>query len=78
MIVNCYIGTMIDRTPYAVQTSSTLREACEEANFDFAAGQMQLDGATLRPGDIDKTFDDFGITQTCYLIRVAKLANARQ
>ncbi|MDR9824985.1 hypothetical protein RCJ22_05100, partial [Vibrio sp. FNV 38] len=37
---------------------------------------MMLDGVTLRPGDLDKSFDDFGIAETCYLLSVQKADNA--
>jgi hypothetical protein len=54
----------------------TLREALEMAEIDYTAGIMNLDGSTLNPGDLDKTFADFGIREKCYLLNVVKADNA--
>ena len=37
---------------------------------------MNLDGTTLKAGDLNKTFADFGVTDSCYLLAVAKADNA--
>jgi hypothetical protein len=37
---------------------------------------MNLDGAPLQPGDLDKTFAQFGITDKCFLLNVVKADNA--
>ena len=34
------------------------------------------DSLTLSPGDLDKTFADFGIAEKCYLLNVVKADNA--
>jgi hypothetical protein len=36
---------------------------------------MNLDGSPLHPGDLDKTFADFGIAEKCYLLNVVKADN---
>ena len=35
-----------------------------------------LDGTTLMPGDLDKSFAQFGITEKCFLLNVVKADNA--
>ena len=40
------------------------------------SGIINLDGSTLNPGDLDKTFADFGIKENCFLLNVAKVDNA--
>ena len=37
---------------------------------------MHLDGSSLNPGDLDKTFQQFGITEKCFLLNVVKADNA--
>ena len=37
---------------------------------------LHLDGATLRPGDLDKTFGELGIKEKCFLLNVVKADNA--
>ena len=54
----------------------TLREALEDAEVDYMVGMMNLDGSPLSPGDLDRTFADFGITEKCYLLNVVKADNA--
>lgn len=44
--------------------------------MDYTRGTIQLDSAPLGPGDLDKTFADFGITEKCYLLNVVKADNA--
>ena len=39
---------------------------------DYTRGLMHLDGAPLGPGDLDKTFADFGITERCFLLNVVE------
>jgi len=37
---------------------------------------MHLDGYPLQPGDLDKTFKDFGLGEECWLLNVVKADNA--
>ena len=70
------VGNNVDRRSVIVDSDSTLRSVLEDEGIDYTSGQTNLDGATLRPGDLDKTFDDFGIASACYLINVVKAVNA--
>ena len=38
---------------------------------------MHLDGSSLGPGDLDKTFAGLGITEKCFLLNVLEADNAR-
>lgn len=62
--------------PISVESDTTLRTVLEAAGIDYTRGIMNLDGAPLAPGDLDKTFDDFGITNKCFLLNVVKADNA--
>lgn len=66
------IGTNTDRNRVVVSPTSTLRQALEDNDIDITVGTLHMDGVTLRPGDIDKTFSDFGITTKCSLVNVVK------
>lgn len=76
MTINVTVGNNVKRENVLVDDSTTLRSLLEEAGVDYTRGAMQLDGATLMPGDIDKTFADFGITGRAYLLGVQKADNA--
>lgn len=54
----------------------TLRSVLDNAGIDYSRSSVNLDGAPLKPGDLDKTFNDFGITSKCYLLAVTKTDNA--
>ena len=75
-MVKVVVGNNVNRESVIVDSSTTLRAVLEEAQIDYTVGTMHLDGATLQPGDLDKTFGDFGITEKCFLLNVVKAVNA--
>lgn len=75
-MVRCVVGNNLSRNSVIVDENSTLRKVLEDNNIDYSIGMTSLDGSTLAPGDLDKTFADFGITEKCYLMNVVKADNA--
>ena len=75
-MVKVTMGNNVKRSSEILDEKTTLREALENAEIDYTIGVMNLDGFTLAPGDLDKTFVDFGITEKCYLLNVVKADNA--
>jgi hypothetical protein len=75
-MIKVTIGNNVKRTSEVFERDTTLREALESQDVDYTSGIMNLDGSTLSPGDLDKTFADFGITEKCYLLNVVKADNA--
>ena len=75
-MINVTTGNNLSRTSVIVDSSTTLRSVLEQNNIDYTRGMMHLDGASLQPGDLDKSFDNFGITERCYLLNVVKVDNA--
>ena len=75
-MIKVTIGNNVRRKTEILDENTTLREALEEAEIDYTAGIMNSDGSSLNPGDLDKTFADFGITEKCYLLNVIKADNA--
>lgn len=71
-MVKCVVGNNVKRETVIVPGETTLRTVLEDNGIDYTRGQMNLDGATLGPGDLDKTFADFGIAEKCFLISVVK------
>ena len=76
-MINVIVGQNAVRKSDIVESSTTLREVLENNNIDYTVGVMHLDGVSLQPGDLDKTFSDFGIENRCYLLNVVKADNAR-
>jgi hypothetical protein len=76
-MIKVTIGTNTNRKAVNVDPNRTIKSVLDEQNVNYATGILQLDGATLQPGEINKTFADFNITESCYLISVVKADNAR-
>lgn len=76
-MIKVIFGDNLDRKQAIVEKTATPRSVLEDAGFDYSRGALNLDGATLRPGDIDKTFEELGVTEKCYLLSVVKMNNAR-
>ena len=75
-MIKVVVGNNVKRETVIVDASTTLRTVLEDANVDYTRGVMHLDGSSLNPGDLDKTFASMGITEKCYLLNVVKADNA--
>jgi len=75
-MIKVTMGNNLKRKTEILNADTTLREALESAEIDYTNGITNLDGSPLNPGDLDKTFADFGITEKCYLLNVVKADNA--
>ena len=75
-MIKVTIGSNINRSTVIIDENTTLRQAFEDAGIDYTLGMASLDGSTLGPGDLNKTFADFGVTEKCYLLTVVKADNA--
>ena len=76
-MIKVTIGTNTNRRNVNVDPNRTIKSVLDEQDINYSTGILQLDGATLQPGEINKTFADFNITESCYLISVVKADNAR-
>lgn len=75
-MIKVMVGNNVKRQAVIVESSATLRSVLENAGVDYARGTTNLDGSPLQGGELDKTFEEFGITEKCFLLNVAKLDNA--
>lgn len=76
MIIRVTVMNNLTRNTVMTDSAKTIRQFLEENNVDYARGKLNIDGVMLTLGDFDKTFDDFGITQSCYVNNVVKADNA--
>ena len=74
-MIKVTVGNNLSRDDKIVDASVTLRSVLDEAGIDYTIGSMHLDGAALQPGDMDRTFGDFGVTERCFLLNVVKADN---
>lgn len=75
-MIKVIVGNNVERKSDIVEPTKTLRQVLEENEIDYTRGVMHLDGSSLNPGDLDKTFTDFGINEKCFLLNVVKADNA--
>jgi riboflavin synthase alpha subunit len=76
-VVNVITGTNVTKNqPVQVPSDTTLRAVLEAAQIEYQRGGITIDGVSLQPGDIDKTFDDFNVANTTWLLQVKKADNA--
>ena len=75
-MIKVTVGNNVKRESVIVDENTTLRAVLEDNGIDYTLGTMHLDGSSLKPGELDKTFADLGITEKCYLLNVVKADNA--
>lgn len=75
-IVSVKIGTNLNRKTVTATSDKTIRQLLEENNISYATTTIFLDGDTVKAGDMDKSLNDFNITDSCYIIASQKTENA--
>lgn len=75
-MIKVTVGNNLKRESVIIDENTTLRSCLEENGVDYTRGVMHLDGSSLGPGDLDKTFAQHGITEKCFLLNVVKADNA--
>lgn len=75
-MIKVTVGNNVKRNSVIVDEATTLRSVLETNEIDYTRGIMHLDGSTLQPGDLDKSFSDMGIREKCFLLNVVKADNA--
>jgi len=75
-MIRVTVGNNVKREVVIVPENTTLRTVLEDNGIDYTRGMLQLDSSPLAPGDLDKSFADFGIADKCFLINVVKADNA--
>lgn len=55
-----------------VPEESTIREFFEQNDISYEMAAVYLDGVTMQPGDLDKTFEEWGIKESCRISVVIK------
>lgn len=75
-MIRVTVGTNTSRKNVVVDEATTLRQVLESNEIDYSRANVNLDGASLNAGDMDKSFADLGITENCFLIASVKQDNA--
>lgn len=75
-MINVIVSNNMDRNTVPVDEHVTIKSVLESQDINYSVGMISIDGATLKPGDINKTFADMGVTDKCYLSVIVKADNA--
>ena len=71
-MIKVTIGTNTSRRDVTVDPSRTLKSVLDENNIDYSRGGIHLDGLAVGGSGINKTFNDYDITEDCILVSVVK------
>lgn len=75
-MIRVTVGNNVKRENVIVNDNTTLRSVLEQQGVDYTRGNLTLDGSTLQPGALDKTFAEFSIKEKCFLMQIVKADNA--
>ena len=75
-MIKVTVGNNVKREAVIIDENTTLRSCLEANGVYYTCCGMHLDGSSLNPGDLDMTFQQFGITEKCFLLNVVKADNA--
>lgn len=71
-MIKVIIGTNTNRKSIVVDESTTVRSVLDEHEIDYGVGNIHLDGAPICGNELDRTFQDYGVTDKCLLVAVVK------
>ena len=76
-MVQVVVGNNVKRETTIVENTKKLVEVLDDAGIEYSTGAVHLNGVSLQPGDFNKSFAEFGITDgKAFLLRVTKADNA--
>lgn len=71
-MIKVTIGTNMDRVEVMTTKTAVVKNLLEENNVDYTIGSIHFDGVALSAGDLNKTLEELGAKDSCYLIVVLK------
>jgi hypothetical protein len=75
-MIQVTLGTNTNRKKVTVDPNTQIKTVLNDNEINYEVATLHMDGATLQPGDLNRTFTDFGVSESCYLIAVVKADNA--
>ena len=76
-MIKITVGTNTNRKEVVVPATTTIKALLDDNNIDYATGLIYLGGQVITPADLDKTFEDFGVTESCFLTCAVKADGGR-
>lgn len=75
-MISVKITTATGRETKLVDEGITIKKCLDDNNVEYGNANITLDAATLKAGEINKTFKDLGVTESCFLTAIVKTNNA--
>ena len=66
----------VSKQSFMEESTSKIQEFLNENELNYGLGAVHLNGETLLADDFEKTFDDFGVTEECFMMKVKNADNA--
>lgn len=75
-MIQVRIGNTTETKTVVVEKTKTLKEAFDDNGIDYSVATIYLNGCTINPGDLNKSFEDNGIGDSCTLMAIINTKNA--
>lgn len=75
-MIKVTVGDNVERNSVIVDEGKSLREVLTENGVNYSHAVVSLDGVSLDEEELDNSFEDFEVTDRCFLIAVTKADNA--
>lgn len=66
----------VSKQSFMVESTTEIQEFLNENELNYGFGTVHLNGETLLEEDFEKTFEDFGVTDECFMMKVKNADNA--
>jgi len=75
-MISVTVGSGLSRKAYSVDPERTLKSVLDEHQINYSVAPVHLDGSSVSSAELNKTFTEMGVVDSCYLIAVVKSDNA--
>lgn len=75
-MIKCTVSTNSGVSFDMYPADTTLRQVLDAQNVNYGTRMIIVDGSTVQPGQLDKTFEQLGITSSCYITAIDQKNNA--
>lgn len=75
-MIQVRLGNTTETRTVVIAKTTTLKQALQDNNIDYSMATLYLNGCTLQPSDVEKSFADHGINDSCTLMAIVNTKNA--
>lgn len=75
-MIELTIFTSAGRKTVLVDPNKKVKDVLTEQGVNYGSATLQLDGAAVQVGQLEKTFSEIGITERCAISAIIKTSNA--